>query len=58
MTSLTIPPPADLDEPPPTDPAPPALQAPRVPSLPDWPSEAVTAVECPHPHSHQSETSS
>lgn len=55
--SPTIPPPADTEEIPPTDPAPPVLEIPRVPSMPDWPGEAVTAVECPHPHPHQSEVS-
>lgn len=55
--SPTIPPPADTEEIPPTDPAPPVLEIPRVPSMP-WAEEAATAVECPHPHPHQSETAS
>lgn len=50
-TTIPPPPPApDTEEIPPTDPAPATLAPARVPSLPDWPSEAVTAVECPHPH--------
>ena len=45
----TIPPPPDTEEIPPTDPAPPGPRA-ALPSLAPWPEEAVTAVECPHPH--------